>query len=147
MWVNAISFLPTRKVRKRLSKQGNGDWNFFRSVRTIGKRVAWSTIVGRRSESIWPASVTILFGLIVIIVTTLNKPISHPTIKSFVYLNIDFSRDKGHSLPDESGHVPQALSRSLRATTLARPCGTIGRKRCTDVPMNAACAPRRGFQT
>lgn len=72
--------------------------------------------------------------LIVIIVTKLNKPISYPTIKSFVYLDIDFHETKA-TLPDKSGHVPQPLSGSLRATTLARPCGTGEQKkvyRCPD---------------
>ena len=81
----------------------------------------------------------------------LNKPITHPTIKSFVYLDIDSRRDKGSPLPLSTkaailGGTPLARSRarSLRAATLARPCGTIGGKRCTDVTDECGV---RGFQT
>lgn len=61
-------------------------------------------------------------------------------IKSFVYLDIDFSRDKDQQplFPTKAAMFDGAPGHSLRATTSARPCGTIGRKRCTDVPsMNA----------
>lgn len=51
----------------------------------------------------------------------LNKPITHPTIKSFVYLDIDSRRDKGRSSSfDKSGHSRRHTARSLARSFATR---------------------------
>lgn len=78
----------------------------------------------------------------------LNKPITHPTIKSFVYLDIDSRRDKGRSSSfDKSGHsrrhIARLLARSLvryaRLRLLVR-AGPSAEKGVPMLPMNAVCA-------
>lgn len=76
----------------------------------------------------------------------LNKPITHPTIKSFVYLDIDSRRDKGSPLPLSTkaailGGTPLARSlvRYARLRLLVR-AGPSAEKGVPMLPMNAVCA-------
>ena len=108
-------------------------------------------IHGPRRDSIdrdYFSSATIRVRLIVIIAAMLNKPITHPTIKSFVYLDIDLRRDKGHSSSfDKSGHsrhTTRSLVRYARLRLLVR-AGPSAEKGVPMLPMNAVCASRPRF--